>query len=176
MPSLAAGGAVAVMALGAGYLGAAYVSGNAPFAPEHYFSRATVVGALPADFPVPDGARMSDTGPGAAWPYRIEWVTDGRTSEVAGAMTRRLDSGAWSVTRSTSDGEAITLRAARDAAGVEGDAVADVRIVAEGNGVRILLEFSPLPPTRVSQYGRWLEDQGIVVKNVAPEDYGELRR
>jgi len=159
-----------------GYLAAAYVSHNAPFAPQPYFSRSEVVGALPDDFPLPPGATMRQTGSGSTFPYRIEWNSDLRTSEVAGIMTHRLQDGAWKITRSSAAGNAVALHTARDAAGIDGDLVGDVSLVPSATGTLIRLEFSPLPPTRVARYDRWLEDQGLIVKNVAPEDYDRLRR
>jgi hypothetical protein len=174
-PAVALRGAGFMCALGAGYLGAAYVSSNAPFEPGPYFSRGAVVGALPADFPLPPEAQLRETGAGAALPYRIEWSTPARSSEVAGIMTQRLDDGSWRVTRSSQDDDGTVIRTARDAAGLDGAVVAEVTLLGEPGGTRVLLEFSPLPPTRIAGYDRWLEDQGIVVKHVAPEDYADLR-
>jgi hypothetical protein len=176
VPSFALRGVAAACAIGIGYVGAAYVSGNAPFAPSPYFSRDAIVAALPADFPVPADARLHGAGPGANWPYRIEWTTEAPTSEVAGVMTHRLDGGSWSITRTTETGGVVTIRGARDAAGVDGDAIADVTLLPAGDGTRITVEFSPLPPARVEGYDRWLEERGIIVKNVSPEDYRDLRK
>jgi len=174
-PAIAWRGAAAACAIGAGYAGAAYVSSNAPFAPSPYFSRQAIVAALPADFPVPPEASLRDTGPGDAWPYRIEWKTELPVSQVAGVMRRKLNDGAWSTTRATVNDGAIAMRSARDEAGVNGDAVADVTLLPVAGGTKVTLEFSPLPPDRIDGYERWLEDRGIIVKNVAPEDYEDLR-
>jgi hypothetical protein len=174
-PTIAVRGMAAVCALTVGYLGAAYVSSNAPFAPSPYFSRHVIVDALPADFPVPPAARVRDTGPGETWPYRIEWETNMPVSQVAGIMTRRLDAGAWSTSRTTETDSAITVRSARDVAGTDGDVVADVTVLADGAGTKVTIEFAPLPATSIAGYERWLEDRGIIVKNVAPEDYEGLR-
>ncbi|MEX2226032.1 MAG: glycosyltransferase family 87 protein [Dehalococcoidia bacterium] len=175
-PALAAHASAIACAAAIGYLGAAYVSSNAPFEPGPYFSRQAVVDALPADFPLPPGAELRDAGPGTMLPYRIEWSTPLRTSEVAGIMKHRLADGPWSITHtSETDDDTIVLRSARDAAGTDGDVVADVSLLPFDGGTRVRLEFSPLPPTRIAAYDRWLEDQGIIVKNVAPEDYPDLR-
>jgi hypothetical protein len=91
-------------------------------------------------------------------------------------MQRRLQSGPWTITRENDDAGALSLRAARDAEGIDGDVVADVSVDPHADGTRILLEFSPLPPTQIDGYDRWLEDQGIIVKHVAPEDYDDLRK
>jgi hypothetical protein len=163
-------------AMAAGYLGAAYVSHNAPFTPSPLFSRNEIIAALPADFPAPEDARLERTGAGGALPYRIEWRTGQPVNDVAGLMRHRLDAGAWSVKRTTESDGAITVHVARDAAGIDGDVVADVSVAPSSNGARITIEFSPLPPTKIDGYDRWLEDRGIVVKNVAPEDYDDLRK
>jgi hypothetical protein len=175
MPLAAAISAI-IVTIAIGYLGAAYVSHNPPFAPKPLFSREAVVGALPADFPLPNGARIDDTGEGAAFPYRIEWRSDRPVSEVAGIMQHRLGDGSWSIKRTTEAGDTIVLHAARDAAGTDGDVVANVSVEPSSSGARIAIEFSPLPPTRIANYDRWLEERGIVVKNVSPEDYDGLRK
>ena len=176
MPALAMILAASACAIAAGYLGAAFVSRNAPFAPSPLFSRQSIVRALPSDFPLPQDARLDSAGAGDALPYRIEWRTDRPVGDVVATLKQRLDEGMWSVTRTTESGDAITVHVARDAAGIDGDVVADVTIAPSSMGARITIEFSPLPPTKIEGYHRWLEDRGIVVKNVAPEDYDDLRR
>ncbi|HET6615263.1 MAG TPA: hypothetical protein VFH62_05205, partial [Dehalococcoidia bacterium] len=176
MPTLAVILTASACAIAAGYLGAAYVSQNAPFAPSPLFSRNEITAALPSDFPLPHDAQLERTGAGDALPYRIEWRTGQPVNEVAGIMKHRLDRGTWSVKRTTESGEAISVHVARDAAGIDSDVVADVSVAPSSDGSRIIVEFSPLPPTRVDGYDHWLEDRGIVVKNVAPEDYDDLRR
>jgi hypothetical protein len=176
MPTLAVILTASACAIAAGYLGAAYVSQNAPFAPSPLFSRNEIIAALPSDFPLPHDAQLERTGAGDALPYRIEWRTGQPVNEVAAVIQPRLNAGAWSVKRTTESGDAISLHVARDAAGIDGDVVADVTVAPASDGSRITLEFSPLPPSRVQGYDRWLEERGIVVKNVAPEDYDDLRR
>ena len=174
-PALAVIVCAAGCAMAAGYLGAAYVSHNAPFAPSPLFSRSEIIAALPADFPAPDDARLERTGAGGTLPYRIEWQSDRPVNDVVADVSIGLAARPWSLKRTTGAGDAVVLQAARDDAGTDGDVIANVMVEPASHGSRIALEFSPLPPMRVEGYDRWLEDRGIVVKNVAPEAYDDLR-
>lgn len=176
VPILAGILAAVAGAMVCGYLGAAYVSRNAPFEPAALFSRQTIVSALPSDFPLPDDAQLEAARAGDALPYRIEWHSDRSADDVVATVSIGLDDGPWALKRTTESGDAIALQAARDGAGIDGDVIANVTLQPSPNGSRITIEFSPLPPSRVDGYDRWLADRGIVVKNVAPEDYDDLRR
>ena len=173
MPSFArisAWSGAGVVAVVVGYLGGAYVSNSAPFRTPPFFSQATVLQALPADFPVVPGSHMEDAGVGARLPYRVEWDAPGATSEVAGLMRERLGDGSWKIVDSSvGSGEDVTLRTARAADGNGASVLADVEISPNGQGSRVRLEFSPVPASSVPNYDRWLESIGVVVHNVSPD-------
>jgi hypothetical protein len=164
--SFALGGA-ATAALAFGALSAAYVSGSGPFRAAGYFDRGRVLGALPADFPVPPLSDVESAGAGSTYPYRVEWQTPSRTSEVAGLMREQLDDGSWRVVDSSSQGGAVTMRSARSGNG-SSPLIAQVRITPHGDGSRVTLEFSPLPSSLVPGYDDWLRQLGIVVHNIDP--------
>jgi hypothetical protein len=100
-------------------------------------------------------------------PYRIEWTTDARTSDVAGIMRTQLDNGLWKVVEPPDDGDPATidLRSARSG---EAPVIAEVNIEPRGSGSRVQLEFSPLPASSVPGYEEWLERIGLVVHDVDP--------
>ncbi len=160
---------VAVVALAAGYMTSAYVSGSDPFRTDRYFSRAQVLSAVPADFPLPSDAQVRSAGSGERLPYRVEWRSDARVSEVAGIMRARLDDGSWTIVAPADDGDPATvdLRSARGVAG-EVPVIAELRVSPVGQGSLLQLEFSPLPASSVPGYEQWLEKLGLVVHDVDP--------
>jgi hypothetical protein len=160
---------LAVVALVAGYMTSAYVSGSAPFRTDRYFSRSQVLSAVPADFPLPSDARLHSTGSGERLPYRVEWRSEARVSEVAGIMRARLDDGSWTIVAPADDGDPATIDL-RSARGVSGEApvIAELHVSPAGQGSVLRLEFSPLPASSVPGYERWLEHIGLVVHDVDP--------
>ena len=168
--SIGGAAAVAIVAAAIGAGVAAYVSGSGPFRSDGHFGRPQVIGALPADFPLPDDARLRDAGAGERLPYRIEWRSDARVSEVAGIMRARLDDGSWSIVTPVDDGDLATvdLRSSRESAG-NAPLIAEVSVAPAGNGSAVRVEFSPLPASSIPGYEEWLESLGLVVHNVDPE-------
>jgi hypothetical protein len=167
-PKLAAWSVAAAIALIVGYFGSAYVSGNGPFRSDPYFGRGQVLRALPADFPAPRQARIEGAGAGSHLPYRVEWQSSGRTSDVAGLMRQQLSDGTWRIVDSSYADGATKLRSTRAAAGGLPPIVAEIVVTAAGAGSRVLLEFSPLPASIVPGYDAWLKSVGLVVHNVDP--------
>jgi hypothetical protein len=167
-PAAMAGfGLACLTAVAFGYVAAAYASGSGPFHNDRYFGREQVLRALPADFPAPAEAQLREAGAGSRLPYRIEWTTDARTSDVAGIMRTQLDNGLWKVVEPPDDGDPATidLRSARSG---EAPVIAEVNIEPRGSGSRVQLEFSPLPASSVPGYEEWLERIGLVVHDVDP--------
>jgi hypothetical protein len=162
--------ALAVVSVGVGAIIAAYVSDSGPFRSNGHFGRAQVIGALPADFPLPDDAQLHGAGAGERLPYRIEWRTDAPVSEVAGSMRRRLDDGSWTIVTPSPDGDpaSVDLRSSRDGAG-EAPLIAEVSVAPASGGSAVRVEFSPVPASSVPGYEEWLESIGLVVHDVAPE-------
>jgi hypothetical protein len=158
----------ALAGVAAGAIAAAFVTGSGPFRSEAYFGRTQVVRALPADFPVPDGARFDDAGAGSRLPYRIEWDAPAPVSDVAGIMRQRLADGSWKIVDQQADGAGVSIRTARGASAPGAPSLAEVRIAPSGAGSRIRLEFSPLPASSVPGYAQWLESVGLIVHNVDP--------
>jgi hypothetical protein len=158
----------------AGFTCAAAVSHAWIFAHPAGFSRSDVVGALPADFPLPADATIHDAGDGLQLPYRMELTAPGTSSEVAGAMRRRLTSGPWKLTVDTRHDGSTRLQAAR-VEGTSADALADITITGDASATEVTLEFVPLPVSSVPGYGDWQRRHGIVAKAVDPADYGDLR-
>jgi hypothetical protein len=167
-PKLATWGALAAVAVCFGYVSSAYVSGNAPFRTDRYFGRGQVLRALPRDFPVPPLASIDGAGPGSHLPYRVEWKTPGRTSEVAGLMRTQLNDGTWRVVDSSEEDGKLRFRSTRAAADGMPPVIAEITISAAGAGSTVLLEFSPLPSNNVPGYDEWLKSIGLVVHNVDP--------
>lgn len=168
-PVRAAAWSTCGIALAVGAVGAAWATGSGPFVRGELFSRQDVMAALPADFPLPDDASLRDAGPGARLPYRIEWRTDARTSDVAGLMRTRLDDGSWTIVQSApadDDPATVELRSAWSGSGEP--VIAELRIAPSGGGTSLQLEFSPLPASLVPRYEDWLESIGLVVHNVDP--------
>ena len=168
VPGMATFAAVAVVGLAAGYAGGAYVTGSGPFQHDAYFNRGNVLNALPSDFPVPPASKVEDAGAGSHLPYRVEWKTPGRTSDVAGLMRQQLADGTWRIVESNDTDGVVRLRSARDGAGGRVPFVAEVDITPSGGTSNVRLEFSPLPASLVPGYERWLESVGLIVHNVAP--------
>ncbi len=168
MPGMASFAAVAVIGLAVGYAGGAYVTGSGPFRHDAYFNRGNVLNALPSDFPVPPASKVEDAGAGSHLPYRVEWRTPGRTSDVAGLLRQQLADGTWRIVESNDTDGAVRLRSARDGAGGRVPFVAEVDITPAGGASNVRLEFSPLPASLVPGYDRWLESVGLIVHNVAP--------
>lgn len=168
-PSLASMALLCGVAVVAGYTVSAYVSGSGPFRSDRYFSRAQVLRALPADFPVPLDARLRAAGRGGHLPYRVEWSIDAPISEVAAAMRTRLDDGMWTIVQAADDGDPATidLRSTRTAGG-DLPLVAELSIAASRKGSVLLLEFSPLPASSVPGYDDWLRSIGLVVHDLDP--------
>jgi hypothetical protein len=129
---------------------------------------------LPADFPLPAKATIDHAGDGQQLPYRIELTAPGTSSEVAGIMRRRLDSGSWRLTADTLSDRPTRLQAAR-VEGTSAELLADVIIAGEGSATEVTLEFVPLPVRSVPGYDDWQRRHGIVAKAVDPADYGDLR-
>jgi hypothetical protein len=169
VPVYTAAAALALVAACSGYFAAAYASGSGPFHSDRYFSRAAVLRAVPADFPLPDDARVRAAGPGDRLPYRVEWRSDARVSEVAGIMRARLDDGSWTIVSPADDGDpsSIDLRSARGGPGVTA-LIAELSVAPSGDGSVLKLEFSPLPASSVPGYEQWLQDAGLVVHDVEP--------
>ncbi len=166
----------ALSAVAIGYVGGAYISGNAPFAAESNFSRARVLAALPANLPLPDNARALHTGSGDNLPYRIEWHDRGAATSAGAELRRQLDAGAWRVNRTRTEDDTTFISAAHVDVTGAADAIAEVTITtAASGGAHIVIEFAPLPVTEVRGYDEWLANRGYIVKNVAPEDYADLR-
>lgn len=161
-------GAAAMIAVGAGCLGAAYVSGSGPFRDAAYFDRTTVLRALPADFPLPPEAELDSVGAGAQLPYRVRWQSRQPASEVAGLMRVRLADGSWKIAGDADSAGAVTLRSARPALGDAPPVLVQVRIAPDGDGSSVQLEFAPLPVSLVPGYDAWLRHIGIVVHNIDP--------
>ncbi len=168
-PRLVAWGVLASVAVCAGYVSSAYVSGNGPFHTDRYFGRGQVLRALPADFPAPPRAHIDDAGSGSHLPYRVEWHSPGQTSEVAGLMRARLDDGTWRVVDSREQDGTVHVRSTR--AGSDGAApvIAEIAVSASGGGSLVRLEFSPLPASTVPGYDGWLRSIGLVVHHVDPD-------
>lgn len=167
-PKVALWGALAAIAVCFGYVSSAYVSGNGPFHTDPYFGRNQVLHALPADFPAPPEASIEGTGAGSHLPYRVEWETPARTSDVAALMRTKLNDGTWRVVDSTDADGAFKLRSMRAGAGGLPPIIAEIAVTAAGAGSRVLLEFSPLPSSSVPGYDAWLKSIGLVVHNVDP--------
>jgi len=167
--SLGGAAALAIVAAAIGAGAAAYVSKSGPFRGDGHFGRTQVVAALPVDFPLPDDARLRSAGAGERLPYRIEWRSDGRVSEVAGIMRARLNDGSWSIVTPGDDGDPATvdLRSSREGAG-EAPLIAEVSVAPAGDGSAVRVEFSPLPASSVPGYEEWLESIGLVVHDVDP--------
>lgn len=165
---LAAWGVLAAVAACFGYFSSAYVSGNGPFHTDPYFGRNQVLRALPADFPAPPAASIAGVGAGTHLPYRVEWETPQRTSDVAGLMRARLNDGTWRVVDSSNEDGKLKLRSARAGAGGLPPIIAEIAVTAASTGSRVLLEFSPLPSSNVPGYDEWLKSIGLVVHNVDP--------
>jgi hypothetical protein len=165
VPQLVTVTVACVAALALGCVATAYVSGSGPFASDRYFGRAQVLRALPADFPPPPDAQLRGAGAGERLPYRIEWTTDARTSEVAGVMREQLDDGSWSIVAPADDGDPATVDL-RSARGGSAPVIAEVNIEPRRDGSRVRLEFSPLPASSVPGYDEWLESIGLVVHDV----------
>jgi hypothetical protein len=168
-PRMALGGALAAIAVCFGYVSSAYVSGNGPFRSDPYFGRSQVLRALPSDFPVPPRASIDGAGPGSHLPYRVEWETPERTSDVAGLMRSQLNDGTWRVVDSSDEDGKLKLRSTRAGTGGLPPVIAEIAISAAGAGSNVLLEFSPLPASSVPGYEEWLKSIGIVVHNVDPD-------
>lgn len=171
-------GGAAACAMVAGFYAAAFVSRSGPFEPASYFGRGAVVRALPADFPAPPASAISDAGEGSTFPYRVEWRAEGSVSDVAGAMSRRLADGSWTITGviDERDGSATRLRAGRQASGDAPAVAVDVTVARDdGGGTTISVEFAPIPVTLVRGYDEWLRNRGLIVTNVSPEDYDKIR-
>jgi hypothetical protein len=166
-PRLVAWGALAA-AVAVGYMSSAYVSGNGPFHTDAYFGRGQVLRALPADFPAPPQASIEGAGSGSHLPYRVEWQSSARTSDVAGLMREQLNDGTWRVVDSSDTDGTIKLRSARAAANGLPPIIAEIAVTAAGAGTKVLLEFSPLPSSTVPGYDNWLKSIGLVVHNVEP--------
>ncbi len=160
--------AAAVAGVAVGYGGGAWVSGGAPFERDELFGRHEVLGALPADFPVPPSAKVDGAGPGQHLPYRVEWHTPDARSEVAGLMRQRLGDGSWRIVDASDDGASARMRSTRAASDGVPPVVAEVSVSSSGAGSEVSLEFSPLPASLVPGYERWLESIGLVVHNVDP--------
>jgi hypothetical protein len=167
-PKLAAWSALAVAAALVGYVSSAYISGNGPFHADSYFGRTQVLQALPADFPAPPQASIEGAGAGSHLPYRVEWESPARTSDVAGLMREQLNDGTWRIVDSSDTDGTIRLRSTRAAAGGVPPIVAEIAVTAAGAGSKVLLEFSPLPASTVPGYEGWLKSIGLVVHNVEP--------
>jgi hypothetical protein len=147
----------------------AYVSNSGPFRSDAHFGRAEVLSAMPDDFPVPPRAELRAAGAGDRLPYRVEWRSEARVSEVAGIMRAQLDDGSWALVEPSSDGDPSTaeLRAARQAVG-DPPFVAEVRVAPRDRGSVLTVEFSPLPASAVPGYDEWLASRGLVVHDVDP--------
>ena len=167
-PRLAVWGVVASAAMFAGYVGSAYVSGNGPFRTDPYFGRNQVLRALPADFPAPAQSSIEDAGAGSHLPYRVEWASQARTSEVAGLMRERLGDGSWRVVDSSEVDGTIKVRSTRAGSAGVPPIIAEIVVTAAGAGSRVLLEFSPLPASSVKGYDAWLRGLGLIVHNIDP--------
>jgi hypothetical protein len=154
--------------------GRAYVSGNGPFHTDPYFGRGQVLRALPADFPVPPQAHIDGAGSGSHLPYRVEWQSDARTSDVAGLMRTQLDDGTWRIVDSSDADGTVHLRSARAGSGASPPVIAEIAVSAAGSDSRVRLEFSPLPASTVPGYDAWLESIGLVVHNVDPSSPAAL--
>jgi hypothetical protein len=159
----------AAAAVGLGFGVAAYASSSGPFHPDGHFSSAEVLSAMPVDFPMPPAAELRDAGAGQRLPYRVEWRSDARVSEVAGLMAARLDDGSWTLVEPSLDGDPSTaeLRAARQSAG-DPPFVAELRVSPRSGGSILIVEFSPLPASIVPGYDEWLASRGLVVHDVDP--------
>jgi hypothetical protein len=158
----------ALAAVVAGYFGGAWVTNSGPYRTDPYFGRANVLGALPSDFPLPDGASLDGAGPGLHLPYRVEWDAPGPTSDVAGIMRQKLDEGTWRIVDSGDADGGVRLRSARPAADGQPPMIAELDITPDGAGSKLRLEFSPLPSSLVPGYEDWLRSVGLVIHNVDP--------
>lgn len=157
---------IGVTAMLVGAMATAFVSGTGPFRRDADFSRGRILAALPADFPVPPQSDVEDAGPGTHYPYRIEWQTPARTSDVLGLMRVQLDDGTWQVVNG--DDAGATLRSTRRTTNESAPIIAEVRVEPDGEGSRVHLEFSPLPSSSVPGYARWLQHIGLVVHSIDP--------
>ena len=127
---------------------------------------------------MPEAAALGHAGEGSAFPYRVEWTTSGSVSDVAGAMTQRLTDGSWRISGLTEarDGASAHLRAGRTASASAPAVAADVTVTQQPDGTSIIrLDFAPLPLDLIDGYDEWLLKQGVIVTNVAPEDYDKIR-
>ena len=158
-PRLAMGVALAVIGLTSGYLVSAYVSNNEPFRQDP-FGQKTILQALPDDFPLPDAAVVESTGRGTLLPYRVEWQSDQPVSEVAGAISRKIEEGPWKLVLIEDGDGVLRLQTVRLDLGGYMDMFAELQIFVVDCGSVMTLEFIPMPAESVTGLDDWLGNRG----------------
>lgn len=154
----------------AAFVVAAWVSHEGPFARgDRYFNSARVAAALPDDFPAP-AAKQQDVGRGTSFPYRVEWRSDDRVNDVAGAMQTRLSGERWRIIDEQRDGGSLSMRIAGTSAEGAATLIGVLRFSPDAHGSDVALEFAPLPVSAIPGYDEWLAGNGLSVRDVRPED------
>ena len=158
-PKVALWTAVAVLAMGSGYVVSAYVSQSGPFHPGP-FARHTVLRALPDDFPAPPDATIEHAGRGSLLPYQVNWRSTQPLRELASYYTERLSEGGWELMLVEPESGLLRIRTAHFDETDNMDGFAELRVSGSETAVsNVTLEFLLLPTSKVPGYERWLADK-----------------
>jgi hypothetical protein len=117
-----------------GYFAAAPFVDAPPFAGQaDPYGRAAVLRELPPGFPLPEGAKLVEAGPGDPLPYHAVWTTEQPVSAVAPLYRALPALAGWDLMLEETSGEAYRIRLSR---------------LSDGGGLMthwLMVEVAPLP-------------------------------